>query len=500
MPIIKLLNGSQRTYDSVVSIIEIAKDIKLSLATSCIAGIVNGKLVDVNTVIKDNANVIIISNIDNTGLEIIRYSCATLLAYTIKKIWPKAKIANNDFTKNGFYCDIDIDHSIQINDIKLIEKNMLDLIKRNFHFIKKRVKWQDAYNLFLHENEIYKIFMLKNIFKNKKNIDLYCYDNYFDICTNVQVPKIRFCRYLQLETVSGAYWQGNSNNKMLQRIYGTAWNNKTIFQQYSIKLEQAKKRDHRKISKKLDLYHMQDEAPGMVFWHNNGWIVFKELENFIREKLIEYNYQEVKTPIMMDQCIWEKSGHLKNYFESIFTTSSENREYCIKPMNCPGHVQIFNHKLRSYRELPLRIAEFGSCHRNEFSGALHGLMRVRGFTQDDAHIFCTEDQIQKEINHCISMIYDIYKTFGFEKISVKLSTRPKKRIGSDIMWDRAENNLIAILKKNNLLFEYQVGEGAFYGPKIEFILHDCLERLWQCGTIQLDFYLPNCLNTSYIDR
>lgn len=500
MPIIKLLNGSQRTYDGVVSIIEIAKDIKLSLSKSCVAGIVNGKLVDINTLIKDNAHVIIVNNDDNIGLEIIRYSCSQLLGYTVKKMWPKAKIADNNFTKNGFYCDVDVNHSIQMNDIKLIEKNMLNTIKGNLSFTKKSIKWKDAYNFFVHENDIYKMFMLKNNFQDKKIIDLYYYKNYFSICTNIQVPDINFCRYFQLEKVSGAYWQGNRNNKMLQRIYGTAWNNKIFFKKHIINLEKAKKRDHRIISKKLDLYHMQDESPGMIFWHHNGWTIFKELENFIREKLKQYHYQEVKTPLILDQCIWDKSGHLNNYFESIFTTSSENRQYCIKPMNCPGHIQIFNQRLRSYRELPLRISEFGICHRNEFSGSLHGLMRVRGFTQDDAHIFCTEDQIQSEIHHCIIMIYDIYKTFGFEKISVKLSTRPKKRIGNDITWDRAEQYLIEILKKNNLSFEYQVGEGAFYGPKIEFILHDCLERVWQCGTIQLDFYLPTCLNTFYIDR
>ena len=308
----------------------------------------------------------------------------------------------------------------------------------------------------------------------------------------------RFCHLFKLMKTAGAYWRGDSNNKMLQRIYGTAWADKKALNAYLQRLEEAAKRDHRKIGKQLDLYHMQEEAPGMVFWHNDGWTIFRELEVFVRTKLKEYQYQEVKGPFMMDRVLWEKTGHWDNYKDAMFTTSSENREYCIKPMNCPGHVQIFNQGLKSYRDLPLRMAEFGSCHRNEPSGSLHGLMRVRGFTQDDAHIFCTEEQIRDEVNGCIRLVYDMYITFGFEKIVVKLSTRPEKRIGSDEMWDRAEADLAVALEENNIPFEYQLGEGAFYGPKIEFTLYDCLDRAWQCGTVQLDFSLPSRLSASYV--
>lgn len=450
--------------------------------------------------IKHDSKVIIINNKEQSSLEVIRYSCAQLLAYSIKKMYPKSKIASNKISKNGFYCDIDIESKLTQYDVSELEKNMFNLVKNNFNILKKIVTWKCAHDLFISRNETYKVYILENLLQNEKMIEIYYNDNYVDICTGIQVFNIKFCRFFKLQTISGAYWQGNRENKMLQRIYGTAWSNKHQLKRYIINIEAAKERDHRTISKKLDLYHMQDEAPGMVFWHHNGWIIFQELEKFVRIYLKKYHYQEVRTPFMMDQSIWKKSGHLNNYQESIFTTSSENRHYCIKPMNCPGHIQIFNQKLRSYRDLPMRIAEFGSCHRNEPSGALHGLMRIRGFTQDDAHIFCTEDQIKQEINNCIKMIYDLYNTFCFKKISVKLSTRPKKRIGSDETWNCAEQNLIEVLQENNLSFDYQAGEGAFYGPKIEFSLHDSLERIWQCGTIQLDFYLPTSLNALYINK
>ncbi|CAL4042399.1 threonine--tRNA ligase [Buchnera aphidicola] len=450
--------------------------------------------------IKCNAEVTI-NNKEKFYLEAIRYSCSQLLAYSVKKIYPISKIADSTITKNGFYCDVDIESKLTENDISVLEKNMFFLIKNNFNFMKKIVTWKYARNLFLSRRETYKVYILDNIYKNKSMVEILYYEDYVDICSDIQqVSNINFCRIFKLQTISGAYWKGNRKNKMLQRICGTAWSNKSQLKKYIISIEEAKERDHRIIAKKLDLYHMQDEAPGMVFWHHNGWIIFRELENFVRINLKKYHYQEVKTPFMMDRLIWEKSGHLKNYQESIFTTSSENRHYCIKPMNCPGHVQIFNQKLRSYRDLPIRIAEFGSCHRNEPSGSLHGLMRIRGFTQDDAHIFCTNDQIKKEINDCIKMIYDLYNLFCFKKISVKLSTRPEKRIGDDKIWDFAEQNLVAVLKENNLIFDYQVGEGAFYGPKIEFSLHDSLGRIWQCGTIQLDFYLPTSLDAFYINK
>ncbi|CAL4319523.1 Threonine--tRNA ligase [Buchnera aphidicola (Pemphigus immunis)] len=450
--------------------------------------------------IKSDSKVIIINNKKRSSLEIIRYSCAQLLAYSIKKMYPISKIANNTISKNGFYCDIDIEVKLTKDDISVLEKNMLNLVKNNFFLMKKIVTWKDAYNLFLSRNEIYKIYDLENIFKNQSMIEIYYNEDYVDFCIGKQVSDVKFCRFFQLQNISGAYWKDNKMNKMLQRISGTAWSSENQLKKYIESINKAKERDHRIIAKKLDLYHMQEEAPGMIFWHHNGFIIFRELENFVRWHLKRYHYQEVKTPFMMDQSIWKKSGHLKNYQESIFVTSSENRNYCIKPMNCPGHVQIFNQRLRSYRDLPVRISEFGTCHRNEPSGSLHGLMRIRGFTQDDAHIFCTEDQIKKEINNCIKMIYDVYNFFYFKKISVKLSTRPEKRIGDDKIWDYAERNLIEVLKENNLSFDYQVGEGAFYGPKIEFSLHDSLDRVWQCGTIQLDFYLPTSLHAFYINK
>lgn len=360
------------------------------------------------------------------------------------------------------------------------------------------MSWQEARDTFAARGEDYKVAILDENISRDDHPGLYHHEEYVDMCRGPHVPNMRFCHHFKLQKTSGAYWRGDSKNKMLQRIYGTAWGDKKQLNAYLQRLEEAAKRDHRKIGKQLDLYHMQEEAPGMVFWHNDGWTIFRELETFVRMKLKEYQYQEVKGPFMMDRVLWEKTGHWENYAEHMFTTSSENREYCIKPMNCPGHVQIFNQGLKSYRDLPLRMAEFGSCHRNEPSGALHGLMRVRGFTQDDAHIFCTEEQVRDEVNSCIKMVYDMYSTFGFEKIVVKLSTRPEKRIGSDDLWTRAEEDLAAALTENGIPFDYQPGEGAFYGPKIEFTLHDCLDRAWQCGTVQLDFSLPGRLSASYI--
>ena len=360
------------------------------------------------------------------------------------------------------------------------------------------MSWQDAHDLFSARGEDYKLAILNENISPDSHPALYYHEEYIDMCRGPHVPNMRFCQHFKLQKIAGAYWRGDSKNKMLQRIYGTAWGDQKQLNAYLKRLDEAAKRDHRKIGKQLDLYHMQEEAPGLVFWHDDGWTIFRELEAFVRIKLKEYQYQEVKTPFMMDRALWEQTGHWENYAEHMFTTLSENREYCIKPMNCPGHVQIFNQGLKSWRDLPLRMAEFGSCHRNEPSGALHGLMRVRGFTQDDAHIFCTAEQVQDEVNGCINMLYDMYGTFGFEKIAVKLSTRPEKRIGSDQQWDRAENDLAAALAENKILFEYLPGEGAFYGPKIEFTLHDCLDRTWQCGTVQLDFSLPERLNASYV--
>ncbi|CWW93154.1 threonine--tRNA ligase [Haemophilus influenzae] len=498
MPIITLPDGSQRQFDRPVSVLEVAQDIGAGLAKATIAGRVNGERRDACDVIEQDATLEIITAKDEDGLEIIRHSCAHLLGHAIKQLFPDVKMAIGPTIENGFYYDVDLDRSLTQEDIDAIEKRMLELAKTNYDVVKKRVTWQEARDTFEKRGEPYKMAILDENIERTATPALYHHLEYIDMCRGPHVPNMRFCQHFKLQKVAGAYWRGDSKNKMLQRIYGTAWADKKQLAEYLTRLEEAAKRDHRKIGKALDLYHMQEEAPGMVFWHNDGWTIFRELETFVRTKLKQYDYQEVKGPFMMDRILWEKTGHWQNYADLMFTTQSENREYAIKPMNCPGHVQIFNQGLKSYRDLPIRMAEFGSCHRNEPSGSLHGLMRVRGFTQDDAHIFCTEDQIESEVTSCIKMVYDIYSTFGFTNIAVKLSTRPENRIGSDEMWDRAEAGLAAALAHNGLEYEIQEGEGAFYGPKIEFALRDCLGREWQCGTVQLDFALPGRLDATYV--
>ena len=498
MPIITLPDGSQRQFDNPISVLEVAQSIGTGLAKATIAGRVNGERRDACDIIAQDATLEIITAKDEDGLEIIRHSCAHLLGHAIKQLFPDVKMAIGPTIENGFYYDVDLDRSLTQEDIDAIEKRMLELAKTNYDVVKKRVSWQEARDTFEQRREPYKMAILDENIERTATPALYHHQEYIDMCRGPHVPNMRFCHHFKLQKVAGAYWRGDSKNKMLQRIYGTAWADKKQLAEYLQRLEEAAKRDHRKIGKALDLYHMQEEAPGMVFWHNDGWTIFRELETFVRTKLKEYDYQEVKGPFMMDRVLWERTGHWQNYADLMFTTQSENREYAIKPMNCPGHVQIFNQGLKSYRDLPIRMAEFGSCHRNEPSGSLHGLMRVRGFTQDDAHIFCTEDQIESEVTSCIRMVYDIYSTFGFTNIAVKLSTRPENRIGSDEMWDRAEAGLAAALAHNGLEYEIQEGEGAFYGPKIEFALRDCLGREWQCGTVQLDFALPGRLDASYV--
>ena len=498
MPIITLPDGSQRQFDHPVSVLEVAQDIGAGLAKATIAGRVNGERRDACDVIDQDATLEIITAKDEDGLEIIRHSCAHLLGHAIKQLFPDVKMAIGPTIENGFYYDIDLDRSLTQEDLDAIEKRMLELAKTNYDVVKKRVTWQEARDTFEKRGEPYKMAILDENIERTETPALYHHLEYIDMCRGPHVPNMRFCQHFKLQKVAGAYWRGDSKNKMLQRIYGTAWADKKQLAEYLTRLEEAAKRDHRKIGKALDLYHMQEEAPGMVFWHNDGWTIFRELETFVRTKLKQYDYQEVKGPFMMDRVLWEKTGHWQNYSDLMFTTQSENREYAIKPMNCPGHVQIFNQGLKSYRDLPIRMAEFGSCHRNEPSGSLHGLMRVRGFTQDDAHIFCTEDQIESEVTSCIKMVYDIYSTFGFTNIAVKLSTRPENRIGSDEMWDRAEAGLAAALAHNGLEYEIQEGEGAFYGPKIEFALRDSIGREWQCGTVQLDFALPGRLDATYV--
>ncbi|WP_429120886.1 threonine--tRNA ligase [Aeromonas allosaccharophila] len=498
MPIITLPDGSQRQFAHPVSVMDVAADIGPGLAKACIAGRVNGELVDACELIEADAALAIITAKDEEGLDILRHSCAHLLGHAIKQLWPQTKMAIGPVIDNGFYYDVDLDRTLTDEDLAALEERMLALVAKDYDVIKKKVSWQEARDVFEARGESYKVEILDQNIARDDQPGLYHHEEYIDMCRGPHVPNMRHCHHFKLLKMSGAYWRGDSNNKMLQRIYGTAWADKKQLKAYLQRLEEAAKRDHRKIGKQLDLYHMQEEAPGMVFWHNDGWTIFRELETFIRGKLKEYDYQEVKGPFMMDRVLWERSGHWEKYAQAMFTTQSENREYAIKPMNCPGHVQIFNQGLKSYRDLPLRMAEFGSCHRNEPSGSLHGLMRVRGFTQDDAHIFCTEEQIMEEVSGCIRMVYDVYGTFGFENIVVKLSTRPEQRIGSDEMWDRAEKALAEALELNGLKYDLQPGEGAFYGPKIEFTLHDCLDRAWQCGTVQLDFALPGRLGATYV--
>ncbi|MBF7072974.1 threonine--tRNA ligase [Glaciecola sp. MH2013] len=498
MPVITLPDGSQRTFDKSVSILDVASDIGPGLAKATIAGKINGKLADACDMIEDDATLQIITAKDDEGLEIIRHSCAHLIGHAIKQLYPDVKMAIGPTIDNGFYYDVDIDHAINQDDLDKIEKRMKELAKTSYSVVKEVVNWQVARDTFESRDEMYKMQILdENIAKDDQPA-LYHHEEYIDMCRGPHVPNMKFCQHFKLMKVAGAYWRGNSDNKMLQRIYGTAWADKKQLKGYLQRLEEAEKRDHRKIGKSLDLWHWQDEAPGMVFWHNDGWTIYTELEKFVREKLREYDYDEVKAPLMMDRSLWEKSGHWDKYAENMFTTESEKREYAIKPMNCPGHVQIFNQGLKSYRDLPLKMAEFGCCHRNEPSGSLHGLMRVRGFTQDDAHIFCTENQVLDEVSKCIKMVYDTYAAFGFTNIAVKLSTRPEKRVGADEVWDKSEKELADALKANDIDFEYLPGEGAFYGPKIEFTLYDCLERAWQCGTVQLDFSMPERLGSTYV--
>ncbi|WWP01883.1 MAG: threonine--tRNA ligase [Candidatus Dasytiphilus stammeri] len=498
---ITIHNGTVYHFNHAVSIIEIANQtIGYDLAKFCIAGIVNGELKDLSDLVTKDAIVNFVTPNNEVGIKIIRNSCAHLLGHAIKQLWPETKMAIGPGFENGFFYDVDLHHSLNHEDLMRLEQRMHELADKKYDVIKNNVSWQQAREIFITRDEPYKIAILDENISRDVSPSLYYHEDYIDMCRGPHVPNIRFCHYFALQKISGAYWRSNKNNKMLQRIYGTAWSDKTQLIKYLQGMEEITKRDHRQIGKNLELYHMQKEAPGMVFWHNDGLLILREIKSFMRFKLKEYEYQEVKTPLILDRSLWETTGHWKNYQEAMFLTSSEERQYCIKPMNCPGHIQIYNHQLKSYRDLPFRIAEFGSCHRNEPSGALHGLMRVRSFTQDDAHIFCTKDQILTEVNHCMKMLYEVYSTFGFDKIQVNFSTRPEIRIGNDMLWDQAEEDLVMALKKMKIPFKYQCGNGAFYGPKIEFILHDCLGRAWQCGTIQLDFFLPERLQAFYIDQ
>ena len=497
MPNITLPDGSVRSFKDAISVADIALDIGEGLARAAIGGKVEGSLVDLSFVIERDVNLSIITSKNAEGLDIIRHSTAHLLAHAVKELFPDAQVTIGPVIDNGFYYDFSYKRSFTPEDLVVIEKKMLDIVKQDLPVIKATMSRSDAINFFKKQGEKYKAEIIQSI-PNDEDLTVYTQGTFSDLCRGPHVPSTGKLKVFKLMKVAGAYWRGDSNNEMLQRIYGTAWASKEELNEYLHKIEEAEKRDHRKLGKQLNLFHMQDSSPGMVFWHPKGWSLWLEIENFLRQMFKDYDYQEIKTPAVLDKSLWESSGHWENYHENMFTTASENRDYAVKPMNCPGHVQVFNNNLHSYRDLPLRLAEFGSCHRNEPSGALHGLMRVRGFTQDDAHIFCTEVQIKQEVKVFNEMLFKVYHAFGFTDISIMLSTRPEKRVGSDEVWDKAEESLEFALKETGLDYVVQEGEGAFYGPKIEYILKDSLDRIWQCGTIQLDFNLPSRLGAEYV--
>ena len=497
MPIITLPDGSERPFDHPVTVADVAASIGAGLARAALAGRVDGVLVDTSFLIEQNAALAIITDRDADGLEVIRHSTAHLLAYAVKTLFPDAQVTIGPVIENGFYYDFSYKRAFTPEDLTAIENKMTELAKKDEPVTRKVLPRDEAVSYFKSINELYKAEIISSI-PADQDVSLYTEGSFTDLCRGPHVPSTGKLKAFKLMKLAGAYWRGDSNNEMLQRVYGTAWAKKEDLEAHLFQLEEAEKRDHRKLGKQLDYFHMQEDGPGMVFWHPRGWSLWQEIEQYMRAKFVDYGYQEVRTPTIMDKTLWEKSGHWENYRDNMFTTASESRDYAVKPMNCPGHVQIFNSGLHSYRDLPLRLAEFGSCHRNEPSGSLHGLMRVRGFTQDDAHIFCMESQIEEEVATFIQMLYQVYGDFGFTDVLVKLSTRPEKRVGSDETWDQAEQALAAALTQNKLAFDFQPGEGAFYGPKIEFTLKDSLGRLWQVGTIQLDFNLPVRLGAEYV--
>ena len=497
MPVIRLPDGSERTFDHPVTVAEVAASIGAGLARAALAGRVNGKLVDTSFKIEHDADLAIVTDKDAEGLDVIRHSTAHLLAQAVKQLFPEAQVTIGPVIDDGFYYDFSYKRPFTPEDLAAIEKKMAEIAKKDLQVSRTVMERSDAIQFFKNQGEHYKAQIIESI-PGDEAISLYSQGDFIDLCRGPHVPSTGKLKIFKLMKVAGAYWRGDARNEMLQRIYGTAWIKKEDLDAYLYRLEEAEKRDHRKLGKQLDLFHLQDEAPGMVFWHPKGWVIWQQIEQYIRKQLTDHGYQEVRTPMVMDRVLWEKSGHWENYRENMFTTESEKRDYAVKPMNCPGHIQIFNQGLKSYRDLPLRLAEFGSCHRNEPSGALHGIMRVRGFVQDDAHIFCTEDQVRDEVSAFIDLLLKVYQDFGFTEVGVKLSTRPEKRVGADAAWDKAEAALDAALKYKGLPFDLQPGEGAFYGPKIEFALKDCLDRVWQCGTIQLDFSLPERLDATFV--
>ncbi|MBY5985466.1 threonine--tRNA ligase [Halomonas sp. DP5Y7-2] len=497
MPIVTLPDGSQRTFDSPLSVMELAESIGPGLAKACVAGKIDGVLVDAADLIETDAEVAILTARDEEGLEIIRHSCAHLIGHAVKQLYPEAKMAIGPVITDGFYYDIDFGQSITPEDLETIEKRMKQLIDEEYDVVREYVDRDKAMLEFLHRDEPYKQEIVRGI-PEGDTIRLYRHQEYTDMCRGPHVPNTRHLKAFKLTKLAGAYWRGNADNAMLTRIYGTAWCDKKQLKAYLHRLEEAEKRDHRKLARRLDLFHMQEEAPGMVFWHPNGWTLWQRVEQYMRGVYKEGGYQEIRCPQIMDVSLWKKSGHWDNYADGMFFTESEKREYALKPMNCPGHVQVFNSGLRSYRELPVRFGEFGGCHRNEPSGALHGIMRVRAFTQDDGHIFCTEEQVQPEVTSFHRQALKVYSDFGFEDIAIKIALRPEKRIGDDETWDRAENALRGALEACDVEWQELPGEGAFYGPKIEYHMKDCLGREWQVGTMQVDFMMPTRLGAQYV--
>jgi len=497
VPIVTLPDGSHRSFTDSVTVAEVAASIGAGLARAALAGRVDGRLVDTSFVIDGDATLSIVTSKDADGLEVIRHSTAHLLAQAVKALYPSAQVTIGPVIEDGFYYDFAYERPFTPEDLAAIEKKMTELAAQAQPVRREAMPRDEAVAYFKSLGENYKAEIIASIPANEE-ISLYSQGEFTDLCRGPHVPDTGKLRAFKLMKIAGAYWRGDSSNEMLQRIYGTAWGDAKALADYLHRLEEAEKRDHRRIGKQLGLFHFQEEAPGMAFWHPRGWVIWQQIEHYMRSVLTRHGYAEVRCPSILDATLWRKSGHWENFHENMFTTESEAREYAVKPMNCPGHVQIFNQGIRSYRELPLRLAEFGSCHRNEPSGALHGLMRVRAFTQDDAHIFCTEDQIQEEVASFIDLLQGVYRDFGFNEILIKLSTRPQKRVGAEETWDKAEKALQDALNGKGLAFELQPGEGAFYGPKIEFSLKDTLHRVWQCGTIQLDFSMPDRLGAEYV--
>ena len=497
MPIITLPDGSKKVFEKSVTVLEIAQSIGAGLAKATIAGKVNDVLLDATLPIEKDAEVVIITSKDKEGVEIIRHSFAHLIGHAVKQIYPNIKMAIGPVIEDGFYYDIFSEYRFTPDDLNKIEERINKLIKTNYDVEILQVSKKEAIKTFQERDETFKLRIIEEI-EDKGLINLYKHEEYIDMCRGPHVPNTRHLRHFKLLKLSGSYWRGNSENESLQRIYGTAWAKEKELNDYLIRIEEAEKRDHRKLGKKHSLFHIQEESPGMIFWHPNGWTIYQVLEKYIREILKKNDYLEIKTPQAVDKSLWEKSGHWEKFRDDMFTTASENRTYAIKPMNCPCHIQVFNQGLKSYKDLPIRLAEFGSCHRNEPSGALHGLMRVRGFTQDDGHIFLTENQIESETATFIDLLSKVYADLGFNEFEIKLSTRPEKRVGSDEIWDKAELSLKNAIEKLGLQYRVDEGDGAFYGPKLDFVLTDAIGRKWQCGTLQLDFNLADRLDAQYV--